>query len=206
MLNEDNFFHYNISRYYCSTRFGHYGVLATMPLFIAFTNAGLTLDAAFGCLKKQRAGMMKDTPTIHFEDSDYFTIHELQFFSTLSRVARPLTPHEIASDRLELSREIKEGRNICKSHAEYLLKAIIYWELRFQSKYQEWENQMIAASKARHLRLRLMRGERAPGEAASSVVVEDDGYESGFFEEEFEDGFESDFTEDGDENWLNERF
>jgi len=55
-----------------------------------------------------------------------------------------------------------------------------------------------------------MRGEISPGEAASGVVIENDGYESGFFEEGsesdfFEEGSESDFSEDEDENLSNER-
>lgn len=176
-----------------------------MPFFIAYINADLTLGAAIKIhyrLTSGRASSGKNNLKIHFEDFDYFTSSELRFLSSLNHKMRPLTPHEIASDKLELSREITERRKICKSHAEYLLKAIAYWELRFESKYEEWQNQGRAASEGRHLRNQLKKGEITPEEAASGVMFKEDRCESGFSQERPEEESESDFTDDGDDDWI----
>lgn len=89
---------------------------------------------------------------------------------------------------------------MCKSHAEYLLKAITFWELRYDSKYEEWKSKFSEAERARILRLQLKRGQISPGEAASREVIEDDGYESGCTDEEYDHEWEDEDGDDDDED------
>src|SRR5271170_966151 len=141
MRNEKCFIDRTVSRHYCSNRFGHYGVLATMPLFIAFTNADLTLSTVLRLHQNE-----KEIPTlVDFEDSGFFTVPELNFLCTIIADVPHLSPEQIAADRLELLREMEEETNMCKSHAECLLKAVDYWELRFESKWEEWKKELTEA-------------------------------------------------------------
>ena len=178
MLEDNSLFCQHISRAYCSNKFGQYGIFATIPLRTALTNLDIyPVETAFVNHLKAKP---VDIASIPFEDSDFFTLDELRFFTKISAAVRPLTLQQIESDKLELSRETKKIGNVCKSHAEYLLKAIAFWELRYDSKYEEWKSKFNEAEKARILRLQLKRGQISPGEAASREVVEDDGYESGY--------------------------
>lgn len=67
-----------------------------------------------------------------------------------------------------------------KSHAQILLKAVDYWKLRFDEKYEEWAANLEVTDHASYLRALLKAGKISPGEAASGVVVEDDGYHSDY--------------------------
>jgi hypothetical protein len=62
-----------------------------------------------------------------------------------------------------------------KSHAKTLLKAIEFWELNYDKKYEEWRSNFVAADRA-SLARRLAR--TSSGEADSDEIFEDEGYES----------------------------
>jgi len=183
MLEDNSLFCQQISRAYCSDKFGQYGIFATIPLRTALTNLDIyPIETVFVYHPKRQP---VDIASIPFEDSDFFTLDELRFLTKISAAVRPLTPQQIESDKLELSCETKKMGNVCKLHAECLLKAITFWELRYDSKYEKWKSKFSEAEKARILRLQLKRGQISPGEAASGEVIEDAGYESGYTDEEY---------------------
>ena len=66
-----------------------------------------------------------------------------------------------------------------KSHANILLKAIDFWKLRYDEKYEEWKLKFIAMDCALRIREMLRAGTISLGEDASGVIIEDQGYQSG---------------------------
>ena len=65
-----------------------------------------------------------------------------------------------------------------KSHANFLLKAIDFWKLRYDEKYEEWRSEFIAMDRASRIREMLRAGTISLAEAASGVIIDDEGYQS----------------------------
>ena len=65
-----------------------------------------------------------------------------------------------------------------KSHASIILKAIDFWKLRYDEKYEEWRLKFVAMDRASRMREMLRAGTVSPAEAASGVIIEDEGYQS----------------------------
>ena len=62
------------------------------------------------------------------------------------QVYLPRTQQQLETDRQELTHEASTGTTIFKSHARILLKALSFWELRHDEKWEEWRDAVIAAS------------------------------------------------------------
>jgi hypothetical protein len=65
-----------------------------------------------------------------------------------------------------------------KSHAKILLKAIDFWKSHYDEKYEQWRLKFVATDRASLIRAKLAAGTISPGEAASGVIIEDEGYQS----------------------------
>lgn len=65
-----------------------------------------------------------------------------------------------------------------KSHAKFLLKAIDFWKLRYDEKHEEWRSKFIAMDRALWIREMLRAGTISLEEAASGVIIDDEGYHS----------------------------
>jgi hypothetical protein len=139
-----------LSRLYCSMIFGHYGVFATLPLQIVLAEADIDIETAFS------TNMPLNIASFGY--SDYFTFNELAFLSTIFSDARPLSAEHIERDKCRVSREVTEYGEMCKLHAEYLLKAITFWEMYYEEKYEEWTQRLLELHKARMARINLATG------------------------------------------------
>jgi hypothetical protein len=185
MLDETNPYHQNASLRYCKIRFGHYGLFATLPLraaIISTDNGDLisfksSLEFSW-CNAGSSAKLAEYIRDLGFDDCDFFNIEEYRFLIQLLSPCTPLSDEQLESDRRKLLREVKQRKNILKSHAEMLLKAIMFWRLRYHNKYDGWMEKFIAADMANELRWKLKAGIVSPGEAVLGIICPDDGYES----------------------------
>ena len=98
----------------------------------------------------------RDKPSLGH--SEYFTFEELKFLSTIFSDARPLATEQIEIDKRTISRELSDLGEMCKLHAQYLLKAITFWEMYYEDKYEEWTQKFVEVHTARSARLRLASG------------------------------------------------
>lgn len=185
MLDETNDFHQNASLRYCRGRFGHYGLFATLPLRTAIisTDNGDLMSFKSSvelsrCNPGSSAKLGEHIRDLGFDDCDFFNIEEYRFFFQLLSPCTPLSDEQLESDRRHLLREVKQQKNMLKSHAEMLLKAIMFWRLRYHDKYDEWLENFTAADMANELRWKLKAGIVSPNEAISGIICPDDGYES----------------------------
>ena len=85
--------------------------------------------------------------TLHFPDSEFFTFEEFCFLMQTKQVYLPQTQQQLETDRQELTHEARTGTMIFKSHARILLKALSFWELHHDEKWEEWRDAVIAASR-----------------------------------------------------------
>ena len=135
----------DISLRYCDSRFGYYGRFATLLLRAALMKDNVyTVEHFQRSLKfsvvnpASSARLAQYILSLDFPDSDFFTLDEIRFLIQLRQPCSPLTKQQIESDRKELRRETRKYGKICKSHAVILLKALSFWELRYNEKYDEW--------------------------------------------------------------------
>jgi len=178
MLHENNIIFQDISLHHCDTRFGYYGLFATLLLRAAFIqdNVNTTITSFKQSLKysvanpASSAKLAEYIRNLDFPDSDIFTLEEIRFLIQISQPCSPLTKQQIESDRRELKREMRQHGRILKSHAIILLKALSFWELRYTDKYDEWMVMVNAAHDELFRRL-----SKAP---ANDVDIVDEGYES----------------------------
>lgn len=170
--------------------FGHYGVFAALPLNTVQAEADINVRTAF---TPSKIMPIKNIPS--FGHSDYFTFEELAFLSTISSDTRPRSAEQIELDKRVISRELTEIGKICKLHAEYLLKAITFWEMYYEEKYTEWIEKFLEAHKARIARIRLVN--RCP-EGDEEFEDDDDGMDWGTNEQI------SNMEELLEEEWLEE--
>ena len=188
MLYEGNSLHQNISIRYCNARFACYGALACLPLqtvVIATDIYELTeFKWAFvhsGENHRRNQHLARFIGCLTYEDSGYFTIEETRFLLQLHGTCPPLSEEQIEADRREVLRETKRkrgGEKMLKSHANFLLKAIDFWKLRYDEKYAEWRSKFIAMDRALRIREMLRVGTISLEEAASGVIIDDEGYQS----------------------------
>ena len=129
----------------CSARFGYYGHFATLMLKTAVVKDGVyTLQAFKQSLKwsvsnpLSSADLAEYIRNLDFPDSEFFTLDEIRFLINVSECCLSLTEQQIEADRRELKQESRKHGKIIKSHAIILLKALSYWELRYNEKYEEW--------------------------------------------------------------------
>ena len=172
MLDETDPFHRNASLRYCRSRFGHYGVFATLPLCTAIISTDNGDITSFkNSLKFSSAKLAEYIKDLGFDDCDFFNIEEYRFLIQLLSPCTPLSDEQLESDRRHLLREVKQRKNMLKSHAEMLLKAIVFWKLRYHDKYDEWMKKFRAADMANRLRWKLKAGVKSPNEAVSSIYL-----------------------------------
>jgi hypothetical protein len=116
-------------------------------------------------------------------DSHFFTNEELRFLMKVKAEIHPVTNDQLKSDKQLLSRDLDRPKDVTKSQAQYLLRAIEFWELYFDGRYEEWEAKFEEA-----LRVDLSRSIERDGSSFLDDGSYDDGYESG---ENFANGEES---------------
>jgi hypothetical protein len=188
MLFEGSNLHESVSISYCDVRFSCYGNLACLPIMTAVIATDVYSVSEFEwafvhsgenhCRNQRLARFIS---SLTYEDSGYFTIEETRFLLQLHGSCVPLSQEQIEADRREVLRETKRkrcGKKMLKSHANIVLKAIDFWKLRYDEKYEEWRLKFVAMDRALHIRAMLRAGTISPGEAASGVIIEDEGYQS----------------------------
>ena len=182
MLDENCLVSQDISIRYCKTRFGYYGLFATLLLRAALIEDNVyTLTRFKQSLKfsvanpSSRARLAEYVRSLDFPDSDFFTLDEIHFLIQICRSCSPLTQQQIESDRRELKRETRKHGHMFKSHAVILLKALSFWELRYNEKYDEW----MVTVRAAHDELFRRENYSLSTIAANDVDPVDEGYESG---------------------------
>jgi hypothetical protein len=155
MLNEDD----ETSLSFCHQRFGHYGNFATLQLCTAIVAADKEIahfvsDLEYSrCNPASSAKLYESIQDFGFEDANYFTIDEYRFLMLIAdSPCLPLSSRQIESDRLVITRELKQQKRIIRSDAEMLLKAVAYWELRYNEKYQAWLEKFSAADEESRIR------------------------------------------------------
>jgi hypothetical protein len=136
----------------CDTRFGCYGMFATLSLRTAVVNRNHWNRESYRSALRRS---LRHQPTVaicelylqslSFPDSDFFNFEELAFLMQLRNPFLPRTAEQIESDRRTLTHEASTGDRIFRSHARILLKAINFWELRHAEKWEEWRDTYSAA-------------------------------------------------------------
>jgi hypothetical protein len=192
MLYEGNSLNQSISIRYCDARFARYGALACLPLRTAVitTDVYYLIDFKWAFVHsgenhRDNQHLAKFINGLTYENSGYFTVEETRFLLQLHGSCPPLSPEQIEADRCEVLREIKRkrgGKNMLKSHATILLKAIDFWKSHYDEKYEQWRLKFVATDRASTIRAKLAAGTISPGEAASGVIIEDEGYQSSYYD------------------------
>ena len=123
--------------------------------------------------------------SLTYDDKDYFTVEETRFMLKFIGFCEPVTDRQLKADRIALSREARQGKNMLKSHARILLKALEFWKLRYNGKYVGWRQKFRDADQAWITRRMIENGFL---DANGNPVNE--GYESGSvdFEGEHDEG------------------
>lgn len=155
MLDERSLSDQTYSLDYCESRYLSYGLFATLPLRTAVVETGVyklqDFEYAFewsgenhGC----NLPLSEFINSLTYDDKDYFTVEETRFMLQFIGFCEPITDKQLEADRKALSREARQGKNILKSHARILLKALEFWKLRYNDKYVEWEQKFRDADQA----------------------------------------------------------
>ena len=136
----------------CNTRFGCYGMFATLPLYTAVITRNGYDPKSFRlairrCFQNQSpsTNLTSFIRTLDFPDSEFFTFEEICFLMQIRQPFLPRTQQQLETDRQELTDEARHGTRIFKSHARILLKALSFWELRHSEKWEEWRDALKAA-------------------------------------------------------------
>ena len=104
-----------------------------------------TSDTSHQWTDNQKASMEKFINKLNFDDHDFFNIDDYQLFLAIDGPSRPLSAEQIEQDRQQLLAEIAKPVNMTKDHAKSMLKAVEFWKLRYNTKYQEWMNMVNRA-------------------------------------------------------------
>lgn len=187
---------------YCRKRFAHYGFFARLPLITTFIIAGdfkselsEELNPSSPRWPSRKSRRWEDAvKNFDFEGHEFFTYDDYDLFFCLTAACLPVTEAQLEADRHELVTEAKNPRRIVKAHAESLLKAIDFWKLWYNEKYDEWKRRY---KEAFH---RMWKGD----EQEDSVERRDSQEDEGFHEDEDfheDEGFHEDenFHEDADD-------
>lgn len=155
MLNENNDIAKRISTSHCRAQYGHYGLFATYPLRTAVLNSNAyDLEAftrtfeRFGEGHRSNPKFVEYVDSLVYEDKNYFTIDEIRFLLQLLSPCEPLSNEQVESDLRAVTNDVKRGRNMLKSHARILSKAILYWKMHFNDNYERWIQEFIDADEA----------------------------------------------------------
>lgn len=165
MLNEDSNIAQRISTSHCDATYGHYGLFATYPLRTAVLNLDAYDLVAFIRIFERSGENHSSNPkfagyvdSLVYEDKNYFTVDEMRFLLQLLAPCEPLSNERIESDLRAVTDDVKRGRNMLKSHARILSKAISYWKMHFDDNFERWIQEFIDADEAwlsrRHSELR----------------------------------------------------
>jgi hypothetical protein len=130
---------------YCRERFAHYGSFAHLPLRTALIVAGNYESKLLEQLNPTRP-LWRLIPSewdqavkdLDFEGHRLFNYDDYCLFYFLSAYCSPVTDSQLEADRCRLLEEANYPRNITRSHAKSLLKAIDFWKRWHGEKYLEW--------------------------------------------------------------------
>ena len=182
MLDEDNFAEEIRSLEYCNTRFGVYGSFSTIPIITSVVASGVYGISAFEralvilcAMPAHLRDMIKYIATLNFDDKDFFSIEDYRLLIQISDFCTPRTQAELDADERELRSESVHGTRMFRSHARIILKALRFWRLRFDEKYEEWRDKFASAVEKQRL---VKDGLISPSEGMTGRVCPDDGYYS----------------------------
>ncbi len=155
MLYEDNDIAQSISSSHCQAKYGHYGLFATYPLRTAVLNSE-AYDLVDFIRTFERSGenhrpnpkFAEYVDSLVYEDKNYFTVDETRFLLRLLAPCEALSNEQIESDLRAITADVKRGRNMVKSHARILSKAISYWKMHYNDRYERWLQEFIEADEA----------------------------------------------------------
>jgi hypothetical protein len=155
MLSERSDLDRRVSTSYCQVTYGHYGLFATITLNTAVINSELydwesfrRTFASSGENHRSDPQFAEYMDSLVYEGNDYFTTDEIRFLLRLSASLHPLSDEQIELDLKAVTTESKRGRNMLKSHARILLKAILYWKMHFNDNYERWLQENSDANEA----------------------------------------------------------
>lgn len=159
---------------WCKQNYGHYALFATLCLHTAVIRHDRYGISSFGWAfrhsgkdHKNDTGLRDFMENLAYVDSHIFTTDELRFISN----QLDLTDF-IRTNRSKMNeRRSNELDIILDSHADCLLKAIEYWRLHFNDKYQTWRHEFSDAVKDWILRRKLADGITQD----EGVIVADEG-------------------------------
>ena len=171
---------------YCSQRYGAYGLFATYCLRTAVTATDVYTSTSFvraflrsGDRQCNDPKLKKVLELVEYEDSDYFSFSEIRFLLQIAKCCSPRSDAQLDRDYSNVTREITLGKNILPSHAKALAKAIEYWKLRYNEKYDGWLQKSREAFEAWRLRAELRELFQEDGKRIeASDMDEDSGCES----------------------------
>jgi hypothetical protein len=139
---------------FCTRRFPHYASFAVLPLYATVVSIedpsvrlwySYTAGSAHEWTVEDKASMERFINKLAFDDHDFFTIDDYQLFFPIHRAAFPLTREQIEQDRRELLAEVAKPDKMTRDHAKSMLKAVEFWELRYDTKYREWNDRINRA-------------------------------------------------------------
>jgi hypothetical protein len=143
---------WNRSLTHCKGSYGYYGTFALYPLVTAnletfeYDPATFTLSFSLSGENHSRDPTLSNYLSgLEYEDKDYFTVNELRFLMQLSAPCLHLSEDQIEADIRTFRQQTRQGRTMLKSHAKILLKAAVYWRLRYTEKYEDWLQRYIDA-------------------------------------------------------------
>jgi hypothetical protein len=167
---------------YCNTRFGHYGQFATLPLHTAVISTGTFSFNGFKSAFEQSGRNHSRNPqlatylqNLTFHDSEFFTVEEIRLLLNVGGTICPVSDQQIELDLQELRREARRPNRIPKRYAAAIIKAITFWKLRFDDKYDEWLDEFVVAS---HSQIQRWDGPITAEEAPTGRSADDEGYAS----------------------------
>ena len=161
MLDERSPSAQEISRQRAENCYGRYAISASLPLLAAVLETQIRSVRDF----VRAFGENHDNPSLSefikaltYDEKDYFTVKEVRFLIQLTTWCAPATDEQLEANRQALSREAREGKNMLKSHAKILLKAVMFWKLRYNDKSAEWRQKYMDADNAFVARRSLEKG------------------------------------------------
>lgn len=158
MLDEGQFADEVRSVEYCNTRFGAYATFSVLPLITSVIASGVygmsSFERALATLPASPASlrdMIKYIATLNFDDKDFFSIEDYRLLIQIGDFCTPRTQVELNVDELELRSESLHGKRMFRGHAKIMLKALEFWRLRFNEKYEEWKDKFASAVEKQRL-------------------------------------------------------
>jgi len=149
----------SVSVRYCAQHYGAYGLFATYCLRTAVKATGVYTVGSFkrafhraGVHQRKDPKLMKFLELLRYEDSGYFSFSETHFLLQILECCAPRSDAQLDRDHREVTLEIERGENIWPSHAEALAKAIEYWKLRYNQRYEDWRQKWNEVTAAIQLR------------------------------------------------------